>query len=184
MPRPIFRFASVLFPCLLLQAIGLNAQTKEVSVAVFGDRKVTVVLKDGMPIPAEDKNIKIHTTGLVSGPDKVDPARRAIFWIFGFTQKQGPKIIGIKIEEVSSDKADRLVINDSEPVLKKDSWSFSAEPVVISESSTPFMYENRNSAFLFRFTIQFEGGSQSVLNQMSIFPVQAKKYLVLPIKAK
>lgn len=184
MPRSAFQIANVLLPCLLLHAHGLNAQGKEVTVAIFGDRKVSVTMKDGMPISAEDKNIKIQVAGLGSSPDKSDPTKRTLFWMFGFTQKQGPKIIEIKLEELSSDKPDRLVTTDAVPNLKKDYWSFTAEPVVISESTTPWLYESRNSAFLFRFTIRFEGGSQSVLDQMSIFPGQAKTYLIQPIKAK
>jgi len=184
MPRSVLKIGSVLLPCLLLQAQGLNAQVKEVAVVIFGDRKVSVTMKDGMPTPAEDKNIKIQVAGLGSSPDKSDPTKRTVFWMFGFTQKQGPKIIEINIEEMTSDKPDRLVTTDAAPTLKKDYWSFNAEPVVISESTTPWLYETRNSAFLFRFTIRFEGGSQSVLNQMSIFPGQAKTYLLQPIKAK
>jgi len=169
---------------LLVQAQGLYSQTKEVSVDIFGNRKISVVMKDGMPNPAEDKNIKIQVAGLGSSPDKGDPTKRAIFWIFGFTQKQGPKITEVKIEELYTDRPDRLVTTDVTPTLKKNEWSTHTDAVVISEATTPWLYERKNSAFLFRFTVQFEGGTQSVLHQMSIFPSQAKVYLIEPIKPK
>jgi hypothetical protein len=117
-------------------------------------------------------------------PDKTDPTKRAIFWIFGFTQKQGPKISEVEIEEVYSDKPDRLVTTDVSPALKDNEWSTHTEAVVIGESTTLWLYEKKNSAFMFKFTVQFEGGGESVLYQMSIFPSQAKTHLVQPLKEK
>ena len=184
MPRSALSPSSLLIPLVMLQAEGLYSQAKDVSIAISGNRTITVAMKDGMPLPAEDKNIKIQVAGLGSGPDKADPSKRAIFWIFGFTQKDGPKISEVKIEEVYTEKSDRPVTTEGAPTWKKNDWSAHTEPVVISESTTPWIYEPKNSVFMFRFTIQFEGGSQSVLHQLSIFPAQAKAYLSQPIKKK
>jgi len=184
MPRSELSPSSLLIPLVMFQAQGLYSQTKDVSIAVSGNRTITIAMKDGMPLPAEDRNIKIQVAGLGSAPDKADPTKRAIFWIFGFTQKDGPKISEVKIEEVYTEKPDRLVTTDGSPTLKKSEWSTHTESVVISESTTPWIYEPKNSVFMFRFTIQFEGGGQSILHQLSMFPAQAKAYLSQPIKKK
>ena len=89
--------SSLLIPLVMLQAQGLYSQAKDVSIAISGNRTITVAMKDGMPLPAEDRNIKIQVAGLGSSPDKADPSKRAIFWIFGFTQKDGPKISEVKM---------------------------------------------------------------------------------------
>lgn len=184
MPHSAFNLSGVLVPLVFLQSQGLYSQAKTVSVEISGNRTITIPTKDGMPLPAEDKNIKIQVAGLGTGPDKTDPTKRTIFWIFGFTQKQGPKITEVKIEEVYADKPDRLVTTDESPTLEKNDWSAHTESIAISESTTPWLFEPKNSTFIFRFSVQFEGGSQSVLYQMSTFPAQAKIYLVQPIKKK
>ena len=180
MNRSIPGLRYLLLPLALFQSQGLNSQSTEVSVAIFGNRTISVGMKNGMPIPAEDKFIKIRVAGLGTSPDKNNPTKRAVFWIYGFTQKQGPKITEVKIEEVFVDKADRLVTTDAAPTLKKSEWSAHTDAVLIGESTTPWLYEKNHSVFIFRFTVQFEGGTQSVLYQASAFPTHAKSYLILP----
>jgi len=163
----------------ILTTISISAfsQDQRIKLPVFGQDKIEIVFNNGLPLPAEDKNIKIEVAGLGAGADKTEPTKRSIFWIFGFTQKNDSKVTRIQIEELFQGKPARLVIVDGMPEIKNKQWSWSGEKLIISNETTPWLYDSKTSGFLFRFTIQFENGNQTILHQLSVISPQAKKYL-------
>lgn len=165
---------------IALSGSWVRAQSRDIQLAVFESEPVTIHLKDGLPVPAADGRIKVEVAGLATGVDPKDPARRTLFWMFSFTQKSGPKVERVVVEEIYPKKPARLVLTDGAPDLKANGWSGRADGGLIGESSTPWLFEAKDSAFLFRFTILFEGGAKSVLYQLSMFPAQAKTYLIRP----
>ena len=164
---------------VILAAASINAfsQDQRIKLPVFGQDKIEIAINKGLPLPAEDKNIKIEVAGLVAGADKTESAKRSIFWIFGFTQKNDSKVARVRIEELFQGKPARLVITDGMPEIKNKQWSWSDEKLPISKETTPWLYDSKTSGFLFRFIIEFENGDQSILHQLSVISPQAKKYL-------
>jgi len=84
------------------------------------------------------------------------------------------KVSELRVEEVFPAKKAILLYRDNNPVFKDRLWRHNLEPIVISASNTPFLYTNKASIYVFRFTIIRQGQEPEVLLQPAWFSRKVK----------
>ena len=182
-PSQNFKLQALLV-LFLLQPQTLQSQGTEHSIQIYGDRKVSVTIQNGMPVPAEDKFIKIQAAGLMMSKDKTDPSKQIYHWAFGLSSKTDRVIKSIRIDELSKNKPDRPVIEDLKPQFKDKYWSNQTDGRPTDEATAPWLHDKKNSQFLYKFTIDFENGDPSTLVQMAVISNMAKIVLLMPVPNK
>ena len=157
---------------LFAHSPALLSQESKIQFKIFNGETVTPILNNGTPSLVENAFIKIDKPKIIYSPSKL-----MIDWIFGLTNKCDRKIKKIRIEESYTDKPNCIKLKDTDPKFIRHQWSgqtAQTDDSPISKTMIPWLYENNDSYFLFRFTVEFEVGEPSVLTQLFILTCDFK----------
>jgi len=141
---------------------------------IAGGEIVRLPTADAGPIPAENREVKIEVAGFAVGPSPEDPKKAVLVWHFGFTAKRLRELESVEVAEVSpSDVAVPLIV-DSKPELIENYWKSTISGVPVGSETTPWLYEEKASIFVFRFTLKQKNKKAFVLYQPAWFSAEAK----------
>lgn len=175
---------SVIYFVLILFLAGCGATTQktymgykvfDVSYPVANNQILSFPITEAGVIPVENDNYKIELTGFSVGPSKEDPKKALLTWQFTLRAKKLNKIETIQIDEIAPTYVEKMVLIDTDPKIKNGLWSGSLEPIEASLTSTPWLYAEKASFYVYRFTIKAENSEPVVLNQLAWFSKPAKK---------
>lgn len=178
MKKSIIYFAVVLF------LVGCGASTQkmymgykvfDVSYPVANNQILSFPITEAGVVPAENDNYKIEVTGFSVGPSQEDPKKALLTWQFTLRTKKANKIETIQIDEIAPTHVEKMVLKEVNPKIKNGLWSGSLEPIEASSSSTPWLYDDKASFYVYRFTIKAENSEPVILNQLAWFSKSAKK---------
>jgi len=174
---------SLLIVYFLTQITGVFAQEymghKVINMPfpLAGGEIVSLPVTDAGTIPAENEKIKIEVAGYNVGPIPGQEKVPGLFWIFGFTSKLNQKIESVIVQEVfSTDKA-ISVVDDEAPSMKGVTWSTHTGYAEVSASGIPWLYSNKPTFFVYKFSIKIDG-EKVVLYQPVYFSNRAKQLFV------
>jgi hypothetical protein len=176
MKRKALFFVVLISGCTL--SCRVMAQIIEVPFHIAGGRVLQLPVTDGGPIPAEKNGIKIQVAGFVIGPSASNPAVPALTWRFAFSAKTDQQLEQVVVEEVGTSDSAKLMLSDNQPQLEKGSWVGGSETIKADPSTTPWLYSNAPSIFVFKFSIKAQGMPVQILYQPSWFSAQAKKAMI------
>jgi len=143
--------------------MGYQVVDKEFSIA--GGKTVRLPVTQAGPIPAENQDFKIEAAGLSVHPSPLNSKQAALAWGFSLTDKASKALERVVVEEVYPSSTARTVVDDHSPSLQEKLWSGSSASVEPNPIFTPWLFDDRDSVFVFRFTITPAGSPPVVLYQ-------------------
>jgi hypothetical protein len=167
----------------ILILVGCEATTRtymgrrvvDVPFPIASGKIVTLPTTDGGAIPAENVDYKIEFAGFFIGPSGSDAKRANLTWRFALTDKTSKSIERIFIDEVSPSEIEKLILQDNAPKLNNGVWTGATEPIEASHTSTPWLYMDKASIYVFRFTLHSRGEPPTVLYQLTWFSKPTKE---------
>jgi len=170
--RPLLLLTALVFVTARIVA----AEAKMIAFKISGGTTVTCACTDSGPLPAESGPYKLIGAGFALGPD---PSGKKFFLIFGFdlVVNETGKPTHISVEDVSGEAASSMV-DDNSPHVKNHAWQGNAKPMIISEQSTPWLYDPKPTIKIFRVTISAKGKQDVVLYQPAWYPAPTKAQIV------
>lgn len=148
----------------------------DMTIQVADGQTVLAKITNAGPIPAENDYFKIEVAGFIVGPSKENAKSAVLTWWFSLTSKTGLQIDQVNVVEVFPSKTEKLLLKDSSPTLnERNSWSGIASPLEANSTSTPWLYENRASLYVFKFVIKPLNQPAVVLYQPALFSQAAKE---------
>ena len=142
-----------------------------------GGKILMLPVTDAGAVPAETPEIRIEEAGLLLSRSKDEWQLPAVVWQFGFENKSLGRIESVSIERVAPDDPASPVLVDDHGVGNGQHWTGSAEPVAASPASSPWLYEEGDSIFVFRFDIIPTSGKKVTLYQPVWYSAKAKSGL-------
>src|SRR6185312_9339704 len=128
------------------------------------------------PISAENEKAKILVAGFVVRPSKEGAKNAVLAWAFDFAAKPSlQKLESVRVEEVAPSTSPVILVEDNSPVLKNGVWSGDASPIPANRTSTPWIFTDDKSVYVFRFTIKPSGEPAFILYQPAWFSGEAKQ---------
>ena len=182
---------SIIYFVLILLLVGCGATTQktymgykvfDVSYPVVNNQILTFAVTDAGPIPAENDLYKIEVVGLNVFPSKEDIKKAVFTWSFVFTVKNSQKIESVQIEEISSSDVAKMVLIDTNPTMKNNQWIKATPPEEITPQSVQWLYNEKASVYVYRFTIKPVNAEAVVMNQLVWYSKPAKKSLQYTIE--
>ena len=153
------------------EAFAQQKQTLQLKIAE--GRTISATFDDRGPFPAEDARVKVEVAGILVRfrEDRKEPQ---LVWNFSFRAKVSQLLSGVKVDDVTEDPVVGLV-NDSHPTLKENLWSGTAQPITINKETVPWLYDSKPMIKVFRFTIAYQDGNESILHQLAYYPASFKE---------
>ncbi|HKA33250.1 MAG TPA: hypothetical protein VKH64_08565 [Candidatus Binatia bacterium] len=170
----LITFAAGVFIALPRAAFAQPTETIEVRIA--GGQKIVANISRGGPVPAEDLRIKIEYAGMLVGPSRANSREPELIWNFSFRSKTNHNVLAVIVDDVTSDPV-KTIVGDLEPVLRKDSWSGFAEPIVVTKEALPWVFDSGPTMKVFRFTVRYDDDQRSILHQLAMFSAAAKEQI-------
>ena len=168
--------------CILVLSVLIvfisSASAREVHNATFviaGGQSVSLPMTDAGPISAENEKAKILVAGFGVVPSKQNEKQAALLWGFDFEAKSSKQLESVIVDEVSPSQTSVTLVEDKAPVLKNGVWSGTAKSIAANSASTPWLFNKKQSVYVFRFTIQFSGEPAFILYQPAWFSGPAKE---------
>ena len=138
---------------------------------IAGGQTVKCAVTDAGPLPAESGFYKMVGAGFALGPDS-SGKHMALIFAFNLNVDKKGKPTHVLVEDVSGNSAITMV-DDKSPKIEKG-WSGRAKPITISESSTPWIFDNKPTIIIFKVTISAKDTPDLVLYQPASYPAQMK----------
>ncbi len=176
---------------LLLAAAGkprtyMGHAVREMQFPIAGGEVVSLPVTDAGPIPAENRAFKIEYAGLNIQPALFEPKRATLVWGFALTAKSGKALDRVVVEEVFPSDVAKVLVDDQTPSLRHatrepgpgdraDGWLGGTAGVEPTSASTPWLFTQEASIFVFRFRIHPAGKDPVVLYQPAWFSSPAKE---------
>lgn len=142
---------------------------------VAGGKTVSLPITDAGPIPAENQSFKIEVAGFTVVPSKDNPSQAILIWQFTLTARSSQTLERVVVEEVAPTDVEKLLVEDHAPLLKGKIWSRTSQPIEASKTLTPWLYTDKASIFVFRFTIKAREEPDTVLYQPAWFSKPVKE---------
>jgi hypothetical protein len=146
----------------------------ELPFKVAGGKIVKLPVTKAGAIPAETSDVRIDVAGISVQPSKENPNQSELIWHFGFTNKQLKCVRRVSVIEIAPSRTETTRIEDAAPSLKDNYWLGVTGPVEATAVSIPWLFEEKTSMFVFRFTIEGETGLPIELYQPTFFSAEAK----------
>jgi len=148
----------------------------DMQFSIAGGKTVSLPVTDGGPIPAEDRDFKIEAAGFSIQPSLFGSKQALLAWQFGLTSKTSKTLDRVVVEEVFPSDVSKVLVDDQSPSLSGKMWSGSTVGVAPNPTSTPWLFTEKASIFVFRFTITPAGsGRPVVLHQPAWFSRPVKE---------
>jgi hypothetical protein len=135
---------------------------------IDGDKVITLPMTRAGAIPTENEFYKIETAGILAGLKKGNPEESDLTWSFSFIAKSLQQLDSVTIEQVDTSGELAPMLQDKSPKLKNGSWFGKSKPYTMSRVTSPWLYSNQDSIFLFKFTIIEKGKAPVVMYQPSL----------------
>jgi len=131
----------------------MGHQVVDMQFPIAGGKTVSLPVTDAGPIPAEDRAFKIEAAGLSIQPSLFGSKQALLAWQFGLTSKTSEALERVVVEEVFPGNVAKVLVDDQSPSLSGKMWSGSTAGVEPNPTSTPWLFTEESSTFVFRFTI-------------------------------
>ncbi len=183
---PLLVVASVLLAAAGKPRTYMGYAVREMQFPIAGGEVVSLPVTDAGPIPAENRAFKIEVAGFSITPALFEPKRATLTWQFSLTAKSGKALDRVVVEEVFPSDTAQVLVDDRTPALKHtarepgpgdraDRWLGVTAGVEPTSASTPWLFTEKASIFVFRFRIHPAGGAPVVLYQPAWFSSPAKE---------
>lgn len=155
--------------CSALLAGCVTTSSSMKSFRIAGGQTVQLPVTPSGALPTENADVKIEVTGYM-----LNGAAHTITYAFGFTEKKGERPREVKVEDVTGDQAQTLVIDRDPQLSPANYWKGNAAPMTRGDPALGWVNQPGNTTKVFRFTITTADGRQLVMYQASIWPGLAK----------
>jgi hypothetical protein len=175
-------FTAIILPLILaanlfaLPLAAFSQPTETIEIGIAGGQKITANISRGGPVAAEDLRIKIEVAGIIVGPSRTNSREPELIWNFSFRNKTNHNVLAVIVDDVTFDPVKTLV-GDLEPVSRNNVWRGFAEPIVVTKEALPWLYDERATMRVFRFTVRYDDDQRSVLYQLAMYQPLAKEQL-------
>jgi len=142
---------------------------------IAGGETVRLPVTEVGAIPAENRKALIEVAGFSVGPSNEDPKQAVLRWHFGFTSKRLKDLESVEVAEVSPSDVVVPLVLDLNPRLSEDYWMGSVSGGAVGPETTPWLYSEKASIYIFRFTLVEKRGKHMVLYQPAWFSAEAKE---------
>jgi len=153
--------------------MGYQVVDKEFPIA--GGKTVSLPVTQDGPIPAENQDFKIDVAGFSVQPSILNPKQAALTWHFALTAKTAKTLDRVLVEEVYPDAVATTMVDDHSPSLKEKAWFSNLAGVQANPIFVEWLFSERDSVFVFRFTITPAGSPPVVLYQPAWFSRPVKE---------
>ena len=137
---------------------------------------------DAGPLPAESGPYKMEVAAFMLGQDESGQHTFLIF-TFGIAVQKKGKPTHITVEDVSGDTA-VMMVDDKAPKVEEKYWKGDADPLMVQESSTPWIFDDKPTIKVFRVTISAKGVPDVILYQPAWYPAETKSQVARMAKGK
>lgn len=178
------RMQKICIPLLALAlAAGSSASAREfdgnkvynMTFPVAGGEVIKLAITDAGPLPVENRKLKIEVAGFSVEPSPDDPQTVVLVWHFGFTAKRLKDLQSVEIAEVSPSATVRKLLRDDAPQLVDEYWKGALAGVPVGPDTTPWLYTDEPSMYVFRFTVHEKDRKPIVLHQAAWFSGNSKQ---------
>jgi len=153
-----------LLPALMLLFLsGCTTQAPIARVRISGGERITIDLKQGGVVGAENNAIKVRIGGLVANAKD----KQATF-VFALEFKAGDAPRSIKIEDVTDEKA-QVFVEDLAPKLVDRIWNWGSAPMAADADVLKWVREIDDSFRVCRFTVILADGRRLCQYQSSFY---------------
>ncbi|MBF0804839.1 MULTISPECIES: hypothetical protein [Neisseria] len=151
----------------------------------------------GVPVGQENAEYKVEGAGGVVAQVKPGNAAESGYR-YGFTVllKQAPKVASVKVERISGGRAETVIDDSRNPTVKSSwqpqqpagaqtylsgkkpgsvTWVGQTAELDMTEKNAPWLYVSGNTRQHYRITIRDLAGRETVFEQPTIIPTQAKQ---------
>ena len=136
---------------------------------IAGGVAVDLPMSNVGAMPVENDDIKIRLTGFVLDEDK-----REITYTFGFIEKKAAAPRSVRVEDVTGETAEILVIDTAPEITPSGYWQGNTMPRRNGDSSLGWLLDNADTYKVFRFSITTADGRPVVIYQAAMWPANAK----------
>lgn len=173
--KTVLLLLAILLASCASQRTYMGHKVVDMPFIVAGGKTVALPVTDSGPIPAENQSFKIEMAGFTVRPAEDNPSQAVLTWQFALTAKSSQTLERVVVEEVAPSDIEKSFVEDRVPLLKGKTWSRTAQPLLASRTSTPWLYTDKASIYVFRFTIKAPGEPDIVLYQPAWFSKSAKE---------
>ena len=176
--KMIIAFIAVLVLFVSKPSFCQNIEVHEVPFKIAGGKIIKLKITDQGALPAENEKIKITTAAVLVGPSGKDKMSPALIWSYGLAVKTTDDISKITIEDVFPNNPAVLILTDNMPKIENGNWIGQVHNGDANGSNNAWLKTKKLSVFVFKFTVYFKDGSNSVLYQLSAFNEEDKKFFL------
>ncbi|MFK7815481.1 MAG: hypothetical protein AB8B92_04015, partial [Gammaproteobacteria bacterium] len=101
---------------------------------------------------------------------------------FVISLKNNRKVSKISVEEIAPTETAIPLIIDNTPNFVDANWGASLKPIKASRTTTPWLFDDKASIYVFRFKITSATGIETILLQPAWFSTEIKEKLRQHIK--
>lgn len=133
-----------------------------------------VKVTDAGVVPAENDLIKIQTAGVGISPSKIEPKKAHLSWVFEFITKKVLPITKVLIEEVAPSDQVKFIYMSTPKSIETVKWSGSPDTIEANIITAPWLYSDKATIYVFKFTIHIKDAEPVSLYQAAWFSTDAK----------
>lgn len=171
------RLVTALLAASMLTACQ-TTDIREIPMKIAGGETVKVKAGPRGPKPAEDARIKITGAAiLIAPPDEIGDSP-SLLWSFSLQAKTRDEITRITVENVFPTDPAAILVDDSTPRLRDGMWINQWNNGDPMGKQNGWLQQKGLTPFVFRFTIHFKDGTQSVLHQLATFGDNDKRFFL------
>lgn len=172
---------SYLLSAVLLMPGFAASQTpdvREIPVRIAGGQTVQVKVGPRGAKPAENERVRITAAAIIITPPDTLDGHPSLVWSFGLTAKTADPITRITVENVFPSDPAVLLHTDETPRLTEGNWTGQANNGDPMAKQNGWLQQKGLSAFVFRFTLRYQDGTEGVLHQLAAFGDDDKRFFL------
>lgn len=155
-------------------AASNQPRVQNMTFTIDGGGTISLPVAPGGALPAENEDFKIEGAGTMVTAVKGDPEGSKMTWAFNFSFKGNQQVESVTVEQVTFEGKLVPLVSDQSPKFVNKTWVGRSEPMSMTKTAVPYLYDQFNSTFLFKFTINQAGKPPTVMYQPSVLHRQTK----------
>lgn len=184
MLRQLALLAPLLMAACATGTTYLGRSVTETPFKVDGGQTVMLPMTNAGALPAETEQFKIEMAGVHAALTAGQPEQSKLTWVFSTLVKKREPIEFVTVERVTEEGELIPLVDDRTVALKNSSWVGRSKSQDMSSTSSPWLYQQGDSKFLFKFTLRVAGKAPVVMYQPSLIGRQAKAIYLDVIRKK
>lgn len=172
-PAQLFLLIALLGAPML--ATAETREIQEVPFRIAGGQKVMVKISKNGAVPAENDKVAITAAAVLISPPGADGIR-SLVWSFGLTAKTRDEIARITVENVFPSDPAVVLRTDEAPSLNNGMWIGQLDNGDPNGEQNGWLRAKGLAGFVFKFTVAYKDGTETVLHQLALFGENDKEY--------